>query len=193
MGDRGMNVEWIVTRGSGVVAFALLAVATIWGLLLSTGVLRQAVKPKGLTFLHESLGLASLLATGVHMTALGLDEFIEFGPQEIFVPGASAWRPLATALGVMAFYGVAVVSMSFYVKKWIGNAAWRTLHYLSFGTFLAALVHGVMAGTDRSHPVVFAMYAGAGAVVALLLVVRVATAFHPPAPARRAATVAGSQ
>ena len=74
-----MNIEWIVIRGSGLVAYGLLAASTIWGLLVSTKLLGRAVKAKPLTWFHESLGLGALIATGVHMVALTMDEYIEFG------------------------------------------------------------------------------------------------------------------
>lgn len=170
-----MNVEWIVIRGSGIVAFALLSMATIWGLLASTKLLGRAVKAKPLTYFHESLGLGALLATAVHLIALALDDYIEFGARELFIPGMAAWEPVAVALGVMAFYAVAVVSLSFYFKRWIGQQMWRSIHFLGFGAFLAALLHGVMAGTDSGHPAVMAMYVMSGSLVLGLMAVRALT------------------
>jgi methionine sulfoxide reductase heme-binding subunit len=81
--------------------------------------------------------------------------------------------------------------VSFYVKQWIGQRAWRTIHTLSFGTFLAAGLHGVFSGTDTSHPVVMGMYIGSLTIVLVLLVIRIAQAAAPEQPAR-AATPRGS-
>ncbi len=64
-----MNIEWLAIRGSGLVAYALLAGATIWGLLVSTKVM-GSMKAKQVTWFHESLSIGALLATGVHMYAL---------------------------------------------------------------------------------------------------------------------------
>lgn len=174
-----MSIEWLIIRGSGLVAFGLLWAATAWGLLLSTNLVRPIVKAKPLTFAHESLGLGALLATIVHLVALGVDDYVEFGPAELFVPGMSEWRPVAVALGVMAFYGLAVVSLSFYFKKWIGNATWRTIHFGAFGSYLAALIHGLTAGTDTAHPTVLAMYIMSGVTVASLVAVRLLGASSP--------------
>ena len=176
-----MNLTWFVIRGSGLAAYAMLGIATVWGLLLSTKVLGRAVKAKGMSWFHESIGLASLVATGVHMVGLTLDEYVEFGAAELFVPGASTWRPFAVALGVMGFYGVALVGLSFYFKQWIGQSAWRAIHFTSFGTFAAVTAHGVLAGTDTANPVVTAMYIGFSVAVVLLLVIRIVTAIAPPA------------
>ena len=170
-----MSIEWIVIRGSGLVAFALLAMATIWGLLIATKLLGRSIKAKPLTYFHESLGLGALVATIIHMVALAMDDFIDFGARELLVPGASDWEPLAVALGVMGAYTVAIVSLSFYFKKWIGHETWRSIHFLGFGGFVSALIHAVTAGTDTGHPAVLAMYVASGALVLGLIAVRILT------------------
>lgn len=179
-----MSVEWMAIRGSGIIAFLLLGGSTIWGLLISTKVLGRAVKAKGVTWFHESLGIASLVATGVHMYFLFNHDYIDFGYRALFVPGASGWRPLAVALGVVAFYFLFIIATSFYVKQWIGQKAWRAIHMMSFGTFVAAGLHGVFSGTDTSHPVLMAVYAGSLAIVLMLLIIRIAQAAAPESPAR---------
>ncbi len=170
-------------RGSGIIAFLLLAGSTIWGLLITTKVLGRAVKAKPVAWFHESLAIGSLVATGVHMYFLFNHDFIDFGYRSLFVPGASAWRPLAVALGVVAFYTLFVITASFYVKKWIGQNAWRAIHMTAFGTFVAAALHGIFSGTDTSHPVVLGTYVASLAIVVLLMIVRIAQAMAP-APAR---------
>ena len=147
-----MSVEWLIIRGSGVVAFALLSAATIWGLLVSTKVLGRLVRAKPLTWFHESLGIGALLATLVHVGVLSVHDFLDFSWAEILVPGLSDWRPLAVTAGIGAFYGLVLVSTSFYFKRWIGQKAWRTIHFASFGVFVTSLVHGVWAGTDTVEP-----------------------------------------
>ena len=180
-----MSIEWMAIRGSGIIAFLLLAGSTIWGLLISTKVLGRSVKAKGISWFHESLGIGSLVATGIHMYFLFNHDYIDFGYRALFVPGASSWRPLAVALGVVAFYMMFLITVSFYVKKWIGQAAWRTIHMMSFGTFLGAALHGLFSGTDTSHPVVISMYVGSLAIVGILLVVRIAQAAAPQPAGRR--------
>lgn len=174
-----MSLTWILIRGSGIAAFAMLAGAVIWGLMISSKVFGRAVKAKGLQWIHESIGLAAVLATVIHLIALVADEFIDFTWVEVLVPGASDWEPLAVALGVVAFWTSVLVSFSFYVKKWIGQNAWRTIHFLSYGALLAALIHGVMAGTDTTNPLVASMYIGVLVVVVLMTAIRFASAMGP--------------
>ena len=42
-----------------------------------------------------------------------------------------------------------VIYASFSLRRRIGVRNWRRLHYLTFGVFGAATVHGLAAGTDR--------------------------------------------
>lgn len=174
-----MNLSWYVIRGSGLVAFGLLTASMVWGLLISGKTLGRSVKAKGLQWLHESLGLAALLATVVHLIALSVDGFIGFSWLDLLVPGVSEWKPFAVTLGIVAFWTITVVSLSFYVKRWIGQSAWRSIHYLSFGAFIAAGIHGILAGTDTSNPAVVAVYGIAFVAVIGLTVQRMLKARTP--------------
>ena len=182
-----MSLEWLLIRGSGLVAFGLLALATIWGLLISTKILGRAVKAKGVTWFHESLGIGSLLATGIHMVALSVHDYIDFTWADILIPGRAAWRPVGVALGVVGFYVLAIVTLSFYFKSLIGQAAWKAIHGASFGLFVATLTHGLLAGTDNSHPAVVALYTASAVATFLLLFVRISQSRSAAkAPAARA-------
>ncbi len=131
------------------------------------------------------------------MTGIAFDGLVDFDPAAILVPGRAPWRPVAVACGVLAFYGMLVIIFSFHIRKHIGQATWRAVHYLSFGVFRAVLIHGVTAGSDTAHPAVFALYVGTAAAVSTLVALRNSTAVrdrdpsgrrpprHPAAPSRR--------
>jgi hypothetical protein len=185
-----MTTTWLIVRASGLVAYGLLAAASIWGLLLSTRLLGRKAQARALTFTHEGLSLGALAATITHLAFVMTDEYLGFGWVELLVPGASTWRPLPVAMGVVAAWGVAVVGLSFYVKRFIGQKAWRSLHFGAFGVFVASTAHGVMAGSDSRHPAVLALYLASGIAVLVLVAARVVLAGdkgRPPAAARPAA------
>ncbi len=167
----------MLIRGSGLVAFGLVAGATIWGLVLSLGVLPSSVKR--MTLVHESLSVGAVLATAVHMVALYVHDFVEFDLRAVLVPGAAQWRPVAVSWGTVSFYGLLIVVASFYVRRHIGQRYWRLLHFGSFGIFIGVLVHGIAAGTDSNHPAVLAGYAAAASIVLGLTAVRVAMILKP--------------
>jgi DMSO/TMAO reductase YedYZ heme-binding membrane subunit len=161
--------EWLLIRGSGVVAFAFLTAATIWGLLVSSKLLGRLVKAKTLTWFHESLGIGALLATLVHVGVLSVHDFLDFTWLELLIPGLSDWRPVAVAMGIGAFYGLVLVSTSFYLKRWIGQKTWRAIHFASIGVFVASLLHGMWAGSDTRAPLMIGLYVGSAAVVFTLI------------------------
>lgn len=179
-----MSLEWMVIRGSGIVAFAALSATTIWGLLLSTKMLGRLVKAKPLTWFHESLAVAALLAAIVHIVVLSVHDFLDFTWTEILVPGMSDWRPGAVAFGVVALYGLVIVGGSFYIKKHIGQKAWRTIHFASLGVFLSALLHGVLSGTDTGSPLMIGLYLGSAIVVVSLVATRLTAVEEERAPSR---------
>jgi hypothetical protein len=160
-----MNVEWVLIRGSGIAAFALLTASVVWGLLVSTKIVARLVKAKPLTWFHESLGIGALLATLVHVAVISMHDFLDFTWAEILIPGRSDWKPLPVGFGIFAFYGLMVIVASFYVRRWIGQRVWRLIHFGSLGVFIASLVHGIQAGSDTSQPLVLGMYVGAAIVV----------------------------
>jgi sulfoxide reductase heme-binding subunit YedZ len=177
-----MSLEWMIIRGSGIAAFAALSAATIWGLLVSTKLLGKLVKAKPLTWFHESLGIAALVATAVHIGVLSIHDYLDFSWAEILVPGVSDWRSGAVTLGVVALYGLVIVAGSFYVKKHIGQKAWRLIHFASLGVFLASLLHGITAGTDTRTPFMLGLYLGSAFAVAALVGLRITAHEDASAP-----------
>ena len=105
---------------------------------------------------------------------LGLDRTVPFSLAQILVPGLAPHAPLAVAFGQVALYLALVVIASFYLRRRIGQRAWRTLHYVTFLAFLGATVHGIAAGTDSGSRWAQAIYLSAAAAVTFLLVYRIA-------------------
>lgn len=180
-----MSWEWLVIRGSGIAAFILLSGSVVWGLMVSSKLLGRLAKVKALTWFHESLGISALMATGVHIFVLSIHDFLPFTWAEILIPGLSSWRTLPVALGVVSLYTLVIVIVSFYVKKHIGQKVWRGIHFASFGLFISALLHGILAGTDTKNPWVIGMYTAAAVAVFGLLAHRM-TPPEPDETARRA-------
>lgn len=166
-------MTWILIRSSGFVAYALLSMSVILGVSVAGGYMRRRLSPKTLTFAHESLSIGAIVSTVVHMLLLYADDFVVFEPSEILVPGQSDWRPVAITFGIVAFYGMLVISVSFYIRRMIGQKVWRGLHYASFGIWLSVLIHGLLAGTDRSTPIAWWLYGTSAVAVIVLVIARI--------------------
>ena len=88
-------------------------------------------------------------------------------------------------VGQIALYLMAIVYVSFYVRRRIGQRAWRLLHYATFFAFLGATGHGLMTGSDSSAPWAFWTYVVAGLAVMFLFGYRVTLGDLLAAGARR--------
>jgi len=152
---------WIVARASGFTAYILLAGATLAGLTLKSRALGKRVRPATVTDTHRFLALLALLAIGAHGIALLYDTSIRIDLLGLLVPGRIPYRPLWVGSGVVAAELTVLVYASFSVRKIIRVRNWRRLHWLTYGVFAAVTVHGLLAGTDSSHPWARDIYIGA--------------------------------
>ncbi|HTJ82095.1 MAG TPA: ferric reductase-like transmembrane domain-containing protein [Polyangiaceae bacterium] len=134
---------------------------------------------------HRWLATVALSLTGLHALALLGDRFIHFDALDLLIPLMSSYRSYAVALGVLAAYGALLVHASFSWRKRIGAKAWRRLHYVSFFVFVAALLHGMLAGSDSHRPGLLALYVSSATVVAVLAALRALGPHGTPANARR--------
>jgi predicted ferric reductase len=140
---------WYLSRASGLVSYAMLALSMLFGLLLSTKVARQWPGAAAAFSLHEHASILALALALFHGLVLLGDRHTPFGIVDVALPFGATHRPLAVGLGQLAFYGVALLVASFHVKKRLGQRAWRLLHFTSFAVFALGLVHGLALGTDR--------------------------------------------
>jgi DMSO/TMAO reductase YedYZ heme-binding membrane subunit len=181
-------VWWYTARASGIVGWALLAASVLWGLALSTKILRGRPKPNWMLDLHRFLGGLAVVFTGVHVGGLVLDNYLHFGPSEILVPFTSAYRPAAVAWGVVAIYLVAAVEVTSLLRRRLSKRVWRAVHFLSFPLFFAATVHGLTAGTDATSPILRSSMIAVSVAVAGLTAVRITDATTPAPPSRARVT-----
>ncbi|GBD10769.1 hypothetical protein HRbin23_00415 [bacterium HR23] len=162
---------WYLSRVSGLVAYGLLWLSTVLGLLLTGRIARTWPGVPTAVDLHQFLSLVALAFSLLHALVLLGDRYAGYTPFTLLVPFASSpYRPLWVAWGQIGLYLTAVVTFSFYFRKRIGPRTWRRLHYLTFLVYSMVLVHAVVAGTDTPNPVVVLYYlVTGGAVYALTL------------------------
>ena len=177
---------WYMARSSGIVAFWLLTLSTALGLSTSSR-LWDGLLERGWVFeTHRVASLMALLFVALHMAVLLPDSWTSFKVVDLLVPGTSAYRVEAVALGVLAMYASIIATVSFYMRRRLGRLTWRALHFTTFGTFVLMLVHGVFAGTDSREPWMRASYAAATLLILFLTVYRILVVPEarsaPPAP-----------
>ena len=193
------HVAWYAARASGIVAWALVAAAVVWGLLLSGRVLAGRPTPKWLLDLHRFLGALAVTFTAVHVAALVADNYTRFGADDLLVPFASDWKPGAVALGVVGLWLLAAIELTSLWMQKLPRRLWKWVHLSSYVLFWLATFHGLAAGSDASSPAYLVVTNAVAALVVFLTLYRVlagktarSRAASPSAPAAddRAARIA---
>lgn len=156
---------WLLARASGLTAYVMLTLSVLAGLVVKSRPFR-ALKPAVVTDVHRVLAMLGLGALAGHAAALVLDTTVKVSLPALVVPGLVAYRPVWTAVGVLAAELMVLVYASFSMRKRIGPKNWRRLHWATYGLFGMATVHGIAAGTDTARPWAFALYAIAVSAVA---------------------------
>lgn len=190
-----MKLWWYLARAGGIVAWSLLAVSMLWGLVLSTRLFRARPRPAWTLDIHRFLGGFSVLFTAIHVGALMLDGYAHFGLAEVLVPLASRWHPVAVAWGVLALYLMLAIEGTSLAMKKMSNKAWKRVHRSAFLLFVFATIHGVAAGTDLRDGTARWVVFGITAMTAFLYLLRVfagkgrrASAAGHPTPPRASVT-----
>jgi predicted ferric reductase len=174
------NLPWYAERLIGFLAYFAMTGSVVYGLLLSTKIL-DALAHRPITFtLHQDLASIGIGLAAIHGTLLSLDHSVPFSLSQVAVPFAAPYQPLWVGVGQIAFYLALVVLASFYVRRHIGQRAWRGIHYLTLFAFCGATAHGLMSGTDSGQPWARWTYFAAAIIVGVLLIYRIATAIGAP-------------
>ncbi|MEO7720422.1 MAG: 2Fe-2S iron-sulfur cluster-binding protein [Pseudolysinimonas sp.] len=145
------HIWWYVTRSSAILAWILMTLSVVWGILLSTRVFRKVDSPGHLQDLHRYLGSLGLVMIAVHMVSLMLDGWLHFTPGQLLIPGHSFYRAVPVALGIVAFYLIVVVYGSSLLRDRLPPRFWKFLHYFNYVAVLLVAFHAGLSGTDAGR------------------------------------------
>ena len=140
---------WIAARALGVTAYLLLAAEVALGLVLShprNNVAWRLTKP--VFPWHELLAVFTGAFLALHIALLVVDPYANVGLVGAFVPGFSAYRPPAVAVGSVALYALVFTAVTAKWTRLLPSGWWLKVHRFAAVAFLLAWVHAVLAGTD---------------------------------------------
>ena len=168
------KVFWYLSRSTALVAMGILWASMMLGVGITNKMARLWPGAPAAFALHEYLSLLGLGFAAFHGLILLGDHYANFSLAQILTPfSTSGYHPFWVGLGQLGFYTWAIVTASFYIRNYIGQSAWRLLHYVSFFTYMAALFHGISSGTDTSLPWVQGFYWLTGGSLLFLTTARV--------------------
>jgi sulfoxide reductase heme-binding subunit YedZ len=180
----GMKAEWYLTRGSGAVALILLTLSLILG-VAQIGRLASRRWPRfAVAGLHRTSSLLAVVFLTVHILTAVLDSFAPISPADAVLPFAGSYRPVWLGLGALAFDLLLAVIATSLVRTWLGHRTWRTVHWLAYGMWPIAVLHGLGTGSDVRQAWMSVVYIACTGGVLLAVFVRAAIGW-PAHAARR--------
>jgi methionine sulfoxide reductase heme-binding subunit len=186
--DPSPYLFWITSRAAGFAALVLASLAVCLGLLMSTKLLKG--RTTELRTAHDTLALSTIVAIVVHAGALLGDSYVHFSIADITIPFLASYKTLWTSAGIVAGWGLVLLGLSYYARRWVGAVRWRKLHRFTALVWLAGLVHALGEGTDAGQVWFLAMIALVAIPALALLLTRLARSAAAgagdasPAPAR---------
>jgi len=183
--ETASKAYWFISRSSGVVAYVLLTVGVLWGLVQSGALFRPRISPLLALGMHSCLNWLALGLAALHGVILVKDRYIQIDFARVVTPFLSEYRPVPIGLGIIGFYLMLLLSLSFYARSHLGQRSFRLLHYTSFGVFLMVTLHGLLAGSDSG--ILVWLYGVSLIAVVGLTGMRIAGASRKAKPAPRPA------
>jgi sulfoxide reductase heme-binding subunit YedZ len=179
---------WLASRSAGIVAYVLLSASVILGLATAT----KLVPARNFRVLHERLALLALGSVAAHGLMLLADGWLHPGLSQILIPFTTGYRPVWTGLGILAAYGAAGLSLTYYARRRLGNRRWRNAHRFIPIAWALAAAHVIGAGTDAVSLWLQVILAATIAAVVVLIVQRGLAGRTQPAGRKPARTGGGS-
>lgn len=175
----GVPVMWWADRALGMLAYVALWLSTLFGVLVGSRGAGGLFDRATVLQLHSRWALVALSATGLHVLTVVADPHSGISPLAVFLPGVSEKLTAPVTLGALALAGLVTLGLATYLADRIPKAVWRAVHATAFGTYLVALAHGVLAGSETQVLAVRALYVGTAAVLLAAVLQRVLLSLGP--------------
>jgi sulfoxide reductase heme-binding subunit YedZ len=187
----GPSVYWYLTRSTGAVALLLLTFAIVLGVLD----VRRFSAPRWPRFLvdslHRNVSLLAMVFLGFHILTSVLDSFAPISLVDAFIPFAGSYRPFWLGLGAISFDLLLAVTITSLLRKRMGYASWRAIHWLTYASWPIALLHGLGTGSDVKSAWLLVLSIACMAMVLGAVLVRVIAGW-PEKLGRRGAALGGA-
>ncbi len=168
------SVFWYLSRATAIASYAILWSSMAWGLMITSRMARTWPGIPAANELHKFVSLLGLALALFHGLLLIGDSYLNTSLLQVLAPFAmTAYRPGWVGLGQLSFYLWGLVLISYYVRKAISKPVWRGVHYLTFGVYAMALLHGILSGTDSALPWMQIVYWVSGGILLFLLTYRI--------------------
>jgi sulfoxide reductase heme-binding subunit YedZ len=149
MTDPTNHIYWITSRAAGTIAMVLASLSVVAGLMMGMKMIRGK-RAGDLRVAHEVLSLATLVAIAVHAFVLLGDKFLRPSLGDLLIPFHGQQNEFWFSIGIIGGWLLMILGLSYYVRGYIGQARWRTLHRFTALAWIMAVAHSLGQGTDAS-------------------------------------------
>lgn len=180
-------IDWYAARAAGIAAYVLLSLVVVVGTSMAAklpGRRWRGWPMFAVEDVHRAGGLLVGSFVAIHVVTIAIDSFLPFSLTQLVVPLAAAYRPLWVALGIVAAELLVALAITNHYRDRIPYRLWRRAHYANLVVWLAATVHGLGSGTDRSAGWMIAIYAVSVAGVTAAVTWRISASARLRSPLR---------
>jgi methionine sulfoxide reductase heme-binding subunit len=182
------SAYWYLTRSTGAVALLLLTLTVALGVIDVKRISTPAWPRWVVDALHRNLALLSVVFLLLHILTSVLDSFAPISLTASVIPFISSYRPFWLGLGAVSFDLILAVTITSLLRRRAGHLLWRRVHWLSYGAWPIALLHGLGTGSDiKSGGWLLLLSLACMALVLVSVVVRVASGWPAQLRVRGAA------
>lgn len=144
----GGSASWYLTRSTGIVGLLLLTLAVGLGVID----VRRLSTPRwprfALDALHRNVSLLAMAFLAVHVLTSVIDSFAPISPIDAFIPFVGAYRPFWLGLGALSLDLLLAVTVTSLLRRRLGFASWRAIHWLTYASWPIGLLHSFGTGSD---------------------------------------------
>jgi sulfoxide reductase heme-binding subunit YedZ len=187
----GPTVLWYLTRGTGIVTLILLTLSVALGVANVRRTQTEHMPRFVLDAVHRNASLLAVAFLLVHIITSLLDAFAPIRLVDVVLPFESAYRPVWLGLGAVAFDLLIAVALTSVFRRRFGYRTWRATHWLAYGSWPVALLHGLGTGSDTKTTWMLTLTGACLVVVIVAVLARVAAGW-PGHVGARATGIAAS-
>lgn len=175
LGTAGPSAYWYTTRSTGAVALVLLTVVLVLGVVDVRRFASSRWPRFVIDSLHRNASLLAVAFLGLHIIASVLDSFAPISLLDAFIPFAGSYRPFWLGLGAISFDLIVAVLVTSLMRRQLGFASWRAVHWLAYASWPIALLHGLGTGSDVKSSWLLGLSIGCLVAAIAAVLVRIAT------------------
>ncbi|MGA9859816.1 MAG: ferric reductase-like transmembrane domain-containing protein [Solirubrobacteraceae bacterium] len=180
----GPSLYWYVTRASGAVSLVLLTASVVIGIAAMARLRGPGVPRFMVDGIHRTVSLLAVAFLVVHIITAVLDTFAPIGLLDAVIPFNGTYRPLWLGLGAVSFDLLLAVTITSLVRVRLGYRVWRGVHWLAYGAWPVAVLHGFGTGSDTRQGWMLAIDIICIGVVLSALAIRAMIGWPENAPLR---------